>query len=312
MNSYLQDHIAKGMYLDASGHDGRAGLRIFKSKNGWNDCYVGQHFVFSHRITDYDNNSFPESFHSHEFYEMDIYCGGNIKYVSDQQEIVPKRDDILIFPPGCSHTAKLVGSSRYERIVFYFSKAFFTDIDRQLFPELFRDAHVNCRVVLRESRGEFFYLLEKLKNIAYADKPDDGLLAYSYLLRLLHLIAHETVSNSKRIVAIPQKILDIKVYADSNFTSIKTASEVAEHFFYSREYVSRIFKQYYNISLSDYLQNKKLEYGGNLLKSGQSVGYACDASGFRSMSAFVSAFRGKYGVTPSQYKHANLKEREKR
>lgn len=306
MNSYLKSH--KHLYVPEPSGSSQVGLRRYKSVNGWVDCYIGQHFIFSDRSTDYDNNNFPERFHSHDFYEMDIYRVGNIKYVSDHQEIVPQPCDILIFPPGCNHTAKLISESKYERFVFYFSSRFFTDIDRGFLPKLFCDDHVSCRVIQQHYRGVFFYLLENLKEISDSNSTDASLLAYSYLFQLLHLVANHT-NSSQHVVAIPQKILDIKNFIDERFASIETINDVASHFFYSREYVSRVFRLYYNITISEYLRNKRVSYATALLSRGYSVGKACDAAGFHSMSAFVNAFRIKHGITPAQYKHLYREEK---
>lgn len=307
MNTYLHDHINRHLYPLAPEPNSPDGLLKYKNANGWTDVYIGQYMLFSERSTEYSLNDFPERFHAHDFYEVDIYCDGNVRYVSDHLEIDPKRDDILIFPPRCNHTAKLIRNSTYARIVFYFSPLFFTSIDPGLLPKLFLDGGVHCRSVRPEYRASYFYLLESLKEAVHSSAPDAGLLAYTYLLQLLNLIANHTGSNSRRVIAIPEKILNIKTLIDEQFASIDTIDDIANRLFYSREYVSRVFKQYYNINISEYLRNRRLDHSAALLENGYSTGYACDTSGFRSMSAFVSAFRERYGMTPTQFRH--LKEK---
>ncbi len=61
----------------------------------------------------------------------------------------------------------------------------------------------------------------------------------------------------------------------------------------------------YNIQLSEYLLNKKINCAKALLEKGKSVSFAFDASGFRSMSSFINAFRQRTGMTPSEYKRAH-------
>lgn len=302
MKDYLHDHINRKLYDSAVSPSDQPGIQQYHNVNGWIDHYIGRHLLFSQRNVRYDSGNFPERFHSHDFFEVDIYCGGDIRYVSDHQEIVPKRDDILIFPPHCDHTAKLSSNSTYERIVLYFSPRFFTDIDAAVTPGIFLDPHVRCLSIRPEYRGQFFYLLENLKNLLHASPPGAGLWAYSTSIQLLSMIATCTTSNDQSIIAIPQKLLDIKGFIDEHFQTIATIDDIASEFFYSREYISRIFKQYYNIGISEYLRTKRLLYSAELLKQGYNVGYACDAAGFRSMSTFVSAFREKYGFTPVQFK----------
>lgn len=303
MKDYLLDHINRKLYDSAVSRSSQPGLLQYRNVNGWTDYYIGRHILFSQRNVCYDAGNFPERFHSHDFFEVDIYCGGDVRYVTDHQEITPHRDDILIFPPHCNHTAKLITNGSYERIVLYFSPRFFTDIDAALTPGLFLDSQVRSVSILPAFRGQFFYLLETLKDTLHTAPTGAGLLTYGTLVQLLNMIATCTASNSQNIIDIPPKILDIKRYIDEHFQTITTIDDIAGAFFYSREYISRVFKQYYNIGISEYLRAKRLRYSAELLKQGYNVGYACDAAGFRSMSTFVSAFREKYGFTPVQFKH---------
>ena len=105
MKHYQQDHIARFYFPD---HAEQPGLKKFKNFSGWEDVYVGRHLLFSHRRTRYEASSFPEKLHSHSFYEMDIFVTGSISYVSPDQEMLPHPDDILLIPPGCQHTARLL------------------------------------------------------------------------------------------------------------------------------------------------------------------------------------------------------------
>ena len=99
-------------------------------------------------------------------------------------------------------------------------------------------------------------------------------------------------------------MLDIKHYVDHNFQALNTTAEIAAHFFYSREYVSRVFKQHYNINLSEYLVNQKINHAKRLLEQGNSVSFSCNEAGFKSTSAFINAFRMRTNMTPAEYKRS--------
>ena len=121
MKYYLQEHI-ESRYLPEALI--RPGLQKYRNYTGWEDYYIGRHLVFSHRRTDYSASMFPEKLHSHRFFEMDIYITGQISYISDDQEMLPHKDDILLVPPGCMHTARLLDLGPYERYVFYTPRSF--------------------------------------------------------------------------------------------------------------------------------------------------------------------------------------------
>ena len=86
--------------------------------------------------------------------------------------------------------------------------------------------------------------------------------------------------------------------------SPNTTAEIADHFFYRREYVSRSFKEFFNSNLSDYVTSLKIRHSQELLRKGVSVTDACFKSGFRNMSTFTSSFRNLVKMTPSAYRKA--------
>ena len=301
MDSYRNEHIKNRYLQDVKEY---YGIVRYTNLTGWNDYYIGNNLIFSHRKTNYEMSVFPEKLHSHLFYEMDIYYNGDVAYISEQQEFTPQTNDILIFPPSTFHTARLIEKSLYERYVFYFSSKVFRHFDSDYIPEVFSRNNAGCFSINRESRGKYFFLIEEIKNAVQSEKPECGLLAYSYFLQLITLIATDSRVNRDSITSIPQKVLEIKEYIDNNFRSISWVSDVAVHFFYSREYVSRMFKQFYNINISEYIVNRKIAFAKELLEEGHSVSYSSDVSGFKSLSSFNEAFRSRLGVSPSKYKRA--------
>ena len=302
MKHYQQDHIARFYFPD---HAEQPGLKKFKNFSGWEDVYVGRHLLFSHRRTRYEASSFPEKLHSHSFYEMDIFVTGSISYVSPDQEMLPHPDDILLIPPGCQHTARLLEAGLYERYVFYFSPMFFSDLGIGAPPAFFAQEAPSFHHVRPEKLAEFRYLLQQLEYTLAFWQTDSVLTAYSLILELFFLTAHYSDVNSSRIADIPGSVRSLREYVDQHFQSIQNVADIASHFYYSREYVSRIFRQYYNMHLSEYLLNQKIGYAKGLLEEGKSVSFAFDASGFHSMSSFINAFRQRTGMTPSEYKRAH-------
>ena len=104
---------------------------------------------------------------------------------------------------------------------------------------------------------------------------------------------------------IPSSLRGLREYVDQHFRSIRTVTDIARHFYYSREYVGWISRQNYNMHLSEYLLNRKIGYVKTLLEEGKSVSFAFDAGGFHSLSSFINAFRRRTGMTPSEYKRAH-------
>ena len=54
-----------------------------------------------------------------------------------------------------------------------------------------------------------------------------------------------------------------------------------------------------------YIETKRLSYSRLLLNSGKSVLAACMESGFPDYSNYIRLFKGRFKITPNQYKNAS-------
>lgn len=280
------------------------GLKEYQHILGWTDYWIGDHLVFSHRKNRHTHVTFPERLHSHDYYELVILRKGDISYISDNQYISPHPCSLLLFHPGSVHTAKLMAESDYERYVFLFDEESFNLFSADVTPLSFLyngAVHIEFPPELEDT---LFSELRKITNTLSVKRDDTALLAYSLIAQLLCLIDRHAIISKQNVLSIPQNILKVKQYIDDNYLTINTTAEIADHFFYRREYVSRSFKAFFNSNLSDYVTSLKIRHSQQMLRKGASVTDACFKSGFRNMSTFTSSFRNSVKMTPSAYRKA--------
>ena len=91
-------------------------------------------------------------------------------------------------------------------------------------------------------------------------------------------------------------------YIDENYTSPSLCSNsIAEYVGLSASYLSKLFKQYKNISISSYIDSLRLEKAHSLLMNNNiSIKKAMEQTGFASRSHFYTVYKAKYGATPSE------------
>jgi len=63
--------------------------------------------------------------------------------------------------------------------------------------------------------------------------------------------------------------------------------------------LQRMFKQVYGYSAHKYLQDRRLDAARTLIENGESVASASAFAGYRSSANFATAFRRRFGITPS-------------
>ena len=82
-----------------------------------------------------------------------------------------------------------------------------------------------------------------------------------------------------------------------------TIEELAERFEISPTAMKRCFKGMYGAPVYAYLRTYRLQIAEKLLREGNlSVGEIATEIGYTNPNKFTSAFRGEYGMTPTEYK----------
>lgn len=274
--------------------------------HGWKNHVLGDALLYSHRDTLYHRGSFPSNLHCHDYYELLIVEQGEIRYTCESDTYDPRTGDVILIPPGKFHMSEInADHTRYVRNVFY------------LYPTAFSQMGMDCLcALLNRTDGEYVYslstpdktkelltLLERLQeSLAAEDTPTGHCLALSYVIQIFCLLNTALFQKRGGAAALPQNLLQIKQYVDENYATVQSVSEIAQRFFYSREYVSRLFKKYFDVTISSYVVKRRIAESQRLIAGGRSVTDAAFAVGFGSQSAFISAFRAEVGMTPSAYR----------
>ncbi|XJZ27785.1 response regulator [Bacillota bacterium Lsc_1132] len=98
-------------------------------------------------------------------------------------------------------------------------------------------------------------------------------------------------------------IYEIEKYLQANYDRDVKLQEISDHFYISREYISRKFKQEFNVNISDYLVNIRMEKAKSLLKNSQLKIYEIAVMiGYQDDKYFRKVFKKVVGITPNVYR----------
>lgn len=92
-------------------------------------------------------------------------------------------------------------------------------------------------------------------------------------------------------------------YIEANYKKPITLDDVSEYAGFSPTYFSALFHRELSVTFKQYLTDLRLNFAVKLLVTTNiSVSDICFLSGFSNFSNFSRSFRGKFGISPTQYR----------
>lgn len=100
-------------------------------------------------------------------------------------------------------------------------------------------------------------------------------------------------------------ISEIVSYIEQHYQSNIALQDIAAHFYVSREYVSRKFKQTFGINFSDYLAQYRIDKAKLLMSNPHlKLQDVAEMVGFRDVKYFSKVFKKQEGLSPREYKES--------
>ena len=120
-------------------------------------------------------------------------------------------------------------------------------------------------------------------------------------------LAGEKKENSVDVVEKVTEYIDAHL---SEELSVKTLANMA---YVSPDHLTRSFKKRLQVTVSDYILQKRMALAGELLKKpGLTVTMVSDTVGFGNYSYFTEQFKRYYGMTPREYQAGRQESRDKK
>ena len=127
----------------------------------------------------------------------------------------------------------------------------------------------------------------------------------SGLNELLVLLMNESWHPAERLdVALKkQNLVPIRDYLDAHYTEKISLDALAEQFFISKFYLTRVFKEQFGVSINTYILNLRITKAKQLLRFTdqklEDIGYQC---GLGAPHYFSRIFKQVEGITPSEFR----------
>ncbi|MDO5336266.1 MAG: AraC family transcriptional regulator [Eubacteriales bacterium] len=155
-----------------------------------------------------------------------------------------------------------------------------------------------------EGLEDFQVILNNIYEIANSGDYIRDMKINEYLGSLLTLIMAESwrpdsqCRNFKK-----QNLMELRNFLDTHHTEKITLDDLSERFYINKFYLTRIFKEQFGITISNYLLQRRITHAKQLLrftdKTVEAVGLEC---GIGAVHYFSRMFKRVEGISPSEYR----------
>ncbi len=253
---------------------------------------------------------FTEPTHTHDCIEIVYILSGSGKHIVDGISYDVASGSIIFINYEQVHSFEVTQSMIYYNILIkpeavsdkiLNSDNAFEILSLTAFDDL-RAADTSVPFLKFEGKGKI--LLETIIEEMYMEFTEKrcGYKAVlkGYLTVLLSYIFRRMLPQSANFKTIPYEITE---YISKNLEKKLTLEELSKKCFYSPKYFGHIFKECYGITVTEYIQKKRIEESCRLLKEttlpiaeiGRRIGYDDAVRFYRYFKKFC-------GVTPNQYR----------
>ena len=250
--------------------------------------------------------------HYHDFYKLVIFLTGKGVYYIDGAAYDLHPWDLLLINRDMLHKPEINPALPYKRIILWLNPAFVSQLGARQTKlaacfEQTAQKRLHRFCPTEEQVRILQPLLQQLSAAAQKKAPDDELFCRALLTQLLIILNRmeagtATAQSGGEKAGRDENIGQLLRYIDVNLAKDLSVETLASHFFLSKYYLMRKFKQQTGYSLHQYILQKRLIAANQLLRGGYSVMSACLESGFRDYANFARAFKKQFGRTPGNKK----------
>ena len=270
-------------------------------------------------IHDYAEGSFHLPLHSHTYYELIYIFSGRGEHIVNSIKNNYSRGDVFVLSPNDEHYFDIVEHTHF--IFIKFTESYFEEgiLNTDSSPINISPIEVMRKKILKEMKitlndTQKIFMKNVMDNIAlynlkFSSTIERSSIIYAHIFVVFSII-QEAMSN--KIISSTNQELDkdslISFIHQNIYFPDKIKINVLSDFFnISASYFSIWFKRNFNMNLTQYVNDYKLELIKNRIIAGRkSIKGISEEFNFSDASYFTRYFKNHTGMTPSKFKKNNL------
>lgn len=231
------------------------------------------------------------AFHFHSQIELYFVDKGEMEVTVNNRSRLLKANEMSVALSFDAHSYKTPKSSESSVLIIpsYMCEEFISAFQHKRVTNPFitnKDAVKQIKSCIRE--------------ISKGGINDIKLQGYIYVIlgTVMENLCFETVSEALE----PDLSSKLLFFINDNSKSDISLTTLSHHFGYSESYLSRYFKSYFNIGISQYVSMVRLKNAVMLMHENKgNITYCALESGFNSVRTFYRAFYNEFNCSPKEY-----------
>ncbi len=248
-------------------------------------------------------------YHDHDFYEISYLLNDEISHFVNERQMDLLSGDVVFFRPNDKHLFLRENSKAKHRDII-FQKDFFESVINFLDKDFasFYNAHslpIKINVSM-EKIEEIEGLIENYYSIPHENAKEKLLISKFILIELLFILKSSASSKKDQHSQYPPWLKELLQQMHMRQLYKEGLSSIVSRFDYSQSYMCNVFKKYLGTTMTEYLNDLRLQYAASQIKlTTSSILIISQDAGFSSISYFNKQFKKKYGCSPRQYRTQN-------
>lgn len=248
--------------------------------------------------------------HAHDFIELVYVVSGSAEHYHDDAERKVKPGDCFLIDIGSRHRY-CNDTDDFKLINCLFQPSFLSDSIKD--DEMFKTLACNVFLTVEgaDKPGSIFVESAAAPGVhavlaQMIDEMSQKKTGYLEVLQSLLKVVLIYLFRGLAPASQPRIITDVLEYINVACDKKLNVETISESMFFSPAYISRIFKKYTGMNLSDYIRERRMEsVAKKLAGSDASIDRIIIDAGYSDKKGFYEQFARFYGCTPGEFRRRN-------
>lgn len=264
------------------------------------ECSSSQHgFSFDHNISYGESVSVPHI--DRDLFSVFILLDGEIDYIIEGNRCSLSPKDMLLVGNNELHRSIFKQGLCCEYILLMINLDFFIKHNCTDLSEIFFNRTRGSGNKIEGKRVVETGLFDIVQRLDHYTKetPPNLVVVSSVIIELLYNLNRQSIKSNKQNYG-QEKVKKIIEYINDHLTEDISLKDISSHFYFTKEYLCKIFKQGTGFTVNKYISYKRIVLVRELHLGGIPLSVACEKAGFNDYSAFYRTYSKIMHESPRQ------------